>query len=148
LLCDVRRHLRPGDALLLGLDLKKSEDVLVPAYDDALGVTAAFNLNLLVRINRELGGDFDLAGFAHEAVYNRRAGRMEMHIVSRRDQTVRLEALDLTVPFAAGERLLSECSYKFDRAQIAALAEATGFQAEHTWTDPDGLFSSNLLIAR
>lgn len=148
LLRDVRRHLRPGDALLLGLDLKKSEDILVPAYDDALGVTAAFNLNLLVRINRELGADFDLAGFAHEAVYNRQAGRMEMRIVSRRAQTVRLEDLDLAVAFTAGERLLSECSYKFDREQIEALAEEAGFTARQRWTDPDGLFSSNLLVAR
>ncbi len=79
---------RPGEAFLLGVDLKKSEDVLIPAYDDPLGVTAAFNLNLLGRINRELGGDFDLSSFRHRARYNREAGRIEMHLESRRAQTV------------------------------------------------------------
>lgn len=148
LLHDVRSHLQPGDALLLGVDLKKAEEVLIPAYDDALGVTAAFNLNLLLRINRELGGDFDLTSFAHRAVYNREVGRMEMHIVSRVDQSVYIETLDLEIAFAAGEHILSECSYKFDREQISSFAAASGFEVVQSWTDPRGWFSSNLLLVR
>ena len=110
------------------MDLKKPESVLVPAYDDALGVTAAFNLNLLVRINRELGGEFDLGAFRHKAVYNPREGRIEMHLESRRAQTVAIRSLEIEVPFAAGETIHTESSYKFDREQIAALAADTGFE--------------------
>ncbi len=148
LLAGIRAMLEPGDGLLLGLDLKKSEDVLIPAYDDALGVTAAFNLNLLVRINRELGGGFDLRGFEHRAVYDRERGRVEMHLVSRRDQRVPIDALGLEVGFTAGEWILSECSYKFDREQVEWLAAEAGFVLDGLWTDADGLFSSNLLVAR
>lgn len=147
LLGGVRAMLGPGGALLLGVDLKKSEEVLIPAYDDPLGVTAAFNLNLLVRMNRELGGDFDLRRFRHRAVYNREMGRMEMYLDSLADQVVRLSDLDLAVPFAAGEGLLTECSYKFDRDQVAALAADTGFDVGGAWTDPDGFFASFLLRA-
>jgi L-histidine N-alpha-methyltransferase len=95
LLTRIRGSLDAGDALLIGLDLKKSDEVLIPAYDDALGVTAAFNLNLLVRINRELGGEFDLAGFRHCAVYDDELGRVEMRIESLVDQKVRIRDLDL-----------------------------------------------------
>lgn len=148
LLRNVRSLLAPGEAFLLGVDLKKSEDVLIPAYDDPLGVTAAFNLNLLGRINRELGGRFDLASFRHRALYNREAGRIEMHLESRRAQTVTIRSLGIEVPFEAGETIHTESSYKFDRDQIAALAAQNGFELRRTWTDSEGRFASNLLIAR
>lgn len=145
LLARVRAALRPGDLLLLGTDLKKSEAVLLPAYDDALGVTAAFNLNLLTRINRELGGGFEPRRFAHRAVYDRERGRIEMHLVSREEQTVPIAALGLEVPFAAGETIHTESSYKFDREQVAALARATGFTLERHWEDGEQRFRLNLL---
>lgn len=145
LLREVRALLRPGDAFLLGVDLKKSEDVLIPAYDDPLGVTAAFNLNLLVRINRELGGGFDLASFRHRAVYNREEGRIEMHLESRRAQTVPVRSLGIEVPFAEGETIHTESSYKFDLGQVAVLAREAGFRLARTWTDSGGRFASSLL---
>jgi dimethylhistidine N-methyltransferase len=148
LLSAVRDMLRPGEGFLVGTDLKKSESVLIPAYDDALGVTAAFNLNLLVRINRELGGEFDLAAFRHRVLYNREEGRIEMHLESRREQTVAIRGLGIEVPFAEGETIHTENSYKFDPGQIAALAAATGFEVRRTWTDSGGRFASNLLVAR
>ncbi len=147
LLRAVRARLAPGDALLLGADRVKGEDVLVPAYDDALGVTAAFNLNLLVRINRELGGRFDLARFHHRAAWNGERSRMEMHIVSHTAQRVAIEGLGLEVAFGEGEGVLSECSYKFDEASLDELAAAAGFERTRAWTDPDRLFSSSLLTA-
>ena len=143
----VRGVLAAGDALLLGADLKKPAGLLIPAYDDALGVTAAFNLNLLARINRELGGDFDLKQFAHRAVYNDRQGRVEMHLVSRAPQAVRLAALDLEVHFEAGETIHTENSYKFDAEQLAALARDTGYDLRKTWRDGAEKFSFNLLTA-
>jgi dimethylhistidine N-methyltransferase len=148
LLRDIRALLDPGEGFLLGVDLKKPESVLVPAYDDALGVTAAFNLNLLVRVNRELGGEFDLGGFRHKAVYNPREGRVEMHLESRRAQTVAIRELGIEVPFAEGETIHTESSYKFDREQIAALAADTGFEVRKTWTDSEERFASNLLVAK
>jgi L-histidine Nalpha-methyltransferase len=147
LLRDIRDVLVPGEAFLLGVDLKKSEDVLIPAYDDPLGVTAAFNLNLLGRINRELGGEFDLASFRHRAVYNRDAGRIEMHLESRRAQTVAIHALGIEISFQEGETIHTESSYKFDLDQVAALARETGFELRRTWTDSGGRFASNLLVA-
>jgi L-histidine N-alpha-methyltransferase len=148
LLRDVRALLRPGDGLLLGTDLKKDEDVLLAAYDDALGVTAAFNRNLLVRINRELGGEIDLATFRHRVRYDRDRGRIEMHLESRRDQLVSIRGLGLEVGFAAGETIHTESSYKFDPAQIADLAAATGFAPRRTWTDAARRFGSHLLVAK
>ena len=148
LLRDIRALLDPGEGFLLGVDLKKPESVLVPAYDDALGVTAAFNLNLLVRVNRELGGELDLGAFRHKALYNAREGRIEMHLESRRAQTVAIRELGIEVPFAAGETIHTESSYKFDREQIAALAADTGFEVRKTWTDSEERFASNLLVAR
>ena len=147
LLRAVRESLAPGDALLLGADRVKGEDVLVPAYDDALGVTAAFNLNLLVRINRELGGRFDLSGFRHRAVWNAELSRMEMHIVSRAAQRVELRDLGFEASFEPEEAVLSECSYKFDDASLHELAEASGFEPTRGWTDSQQLFSSSLLTA-
>ena len=147
LLRDIRAVLRPGDGLLLGTDLRKSGSVLLPAYDDALGVTAAFNLNLLSRINRELGGGFDLAAFRHRARWNQELGRIEMHLESLREQTVPIRSLGLEVRFAAGETIHTESSYKFEPAQVAEMAEASGFVLRRTWTDRCGRFASNLLSA-
>jgi dimethylhistidine N-methyltransferase len=143
----LRRVLREGDALLLGADLKKDARTLEEAYDDPVGVTAAFNLNLLARINRELGGDFRVRDFRHVAVYDEGAGRVEMHLESLRRQSVRVAALDLSVRFEEGERVHTENSYKYDRQGLAALAAASGFRLARTWLDADGLFSSNLLLA-
>ncbi|HEX6974048.1 MAG TPA: L-histidine N(alpha)-methyltransferase, partial [Vicinamibacterales bacterium] len=114
----IRKALAPGDQLLLGADLVKPEPDLMLAYDDPLGVTAAFNKNLLVRINNELGGTFDLDAFDHRAVWNAEDQRVEMHLVSRVSQTVRIAAADATVRFAAGEHIWTESSYKYDPAQI------------------------------
>jgi len=144
----VRKLLRPQDVLLLGADLKKSPDVLIPAYDDALGVTAAFNLNLLSRINRELDGDFDVKKFLHSAVYNDQLGRIEIHLVSREPQIVRIRALDLEVQFERDETIRTENSYKFDLDQLGGLARDTGFLLERTWFDSAHLFSFNLFVAQ
>ncbi|HSO73750.1 MAG TPA: L-histidine N(alpha)-methyltransferase [Blastocatellia bacterium] len=148
LLNEVRRVLRPGDALLVGADLKKAPEVLIQAYDDALGVTAAFNLNLLVRMNRELEADFDVKKFDHRARYNKDRGCMEIHVVSREAQTVNIRALDLKVGFEEGETIHTENSYKFDVEQLAEMARATGFALEKTWLDVAGRFSFNLFAAR
>ena len=147
LLREIRAVLRPGDGLLLGVDLRKSGSVLLPAYDDALGVTAAFNLNLLSRINRELGGEFDLGAFRHQARWNRELGRIEMHLESVREQTVPISSLELEVHFAAGETIHTESSYTLDPAQVVEMAEASGFTLRRTWTDRGGRFASNLLSA-
>ncbi len=143
----LREVLNQGDALLLGADLKKDKDVLEAAYNDALGVTAAFNLNVLARINRELGGDFDLRAFRHHAFYNQEAGRVEIYIVSTRDQTVNIKSLDMAVDFAAGEQIHTENSHKYDLNDIAQLASDTGFTHARTWLDSQKRFSSNLLMA-
>ena len=147
LLRDIRGVLRPGDGLLLGTDLRKSESVLLPAYDDALGVTAAFNLNILRRINEDLGGGFDLKSFRHQARWNREQGRIEMHLESLRGQTVPVRSLGLEIRFAAGETIHTESSYKLEPGQVAEMAQASGFAVRRTWTDRGGRFASNLLAA-
>lgn len=144
----VRKLLRPGDALLLGADLKKSPDILIPAYDDALGVTAAFNLNLLARINRELDANFDVKKFRHRATYNDELGRIEIRMVSLHPQVVSVGALDLEVQFDEGETMRTENSYKFDLEQLSAIAQDTGFALAKTWFDRDRLFSFNLFVAQ
>lgn len=144
---EVRRVLKPGDALLVGADLKKAAEVLIRAYDDALGVTSAFNLNLLVRMNRELEADFEVANFRHRADYNEELGRVEIRIVSLNQQTVRLRALDLEVSFREGETIHTENSHKFGLEQLAELARATGFALEKTWLDSARRFSFNLFAA-
>lgn len=146
LLADVRRRLRPGDGLLLGADMRKPAAALEAAYDDALGVTAAFNLNLLLRINRELGGEFDLARFAHRAVFNPGPGRVEMHLVSRDAQRVPIRALGLVAEFVAGETIHTESSYKYDPAQLAALAADVGLSPARVWLDSREQFSCNLWL--
>jgi dimethylhistidine N-methyltransferase len=145
LLSDLRAVLRPGDGLLLGVDLKKPARLLLPAYDDPLGVTAAFNLNLLGRINRELGGAFDLRRFQHRAIYDPGRGRIEMRIESREAQTVPIRGLGIEVAFDPGETIHTESSYRFDREQIAALAQATGFALKREWTDAGRRFGVYLL---
>jgi len=143
----MRAMLNKGDALLLGADLKKDPAILEAAYNDALGVTSAFNLNVLARINRELGGTFDLHAFRHRAFYNEVVGRIEIYIESLLKQTVRIEKLDLEVQFEAGELIHTENSYKYDTAGIARLAEDTGFTCSRSWFDSRERFSSNLLLA-
>jgi len=143
----LRQVLREGDALLLGADLKKEKSVLEAAYNDALGVTAAFNLNVLARINRELAGNFDLRTFQHRAFYNEGPGRVEIYIESTRKQTVTISELEMKVQFAAGEQIHTENSYKYDLDDITRLASATGFTRARTWLDQREQFSSNLLLA-
>jgi L-histidine Nalpha-methyltransferase len=147
LLRHVRDSLKPGDALLLGTDLAKNSRILVPAYDDAAGVTAAFNKNVLVRINRELGADFDLDSFHHEARWNRERSRMEMHLVSRNPHTVFISALDLTISFDKNESIHTENSYKYTLPQIRKLAKSSRFALERTWTDANDWFALHLLRA-
>lgn len=143
----MRKVLRVGDALLLGADLKKDVGALEAAYNDALGVTAAFNLNLLVRINRELDADFDVRFFKHEVDYNEEVGRVETHIVSTRTQTIHVRGLDLEVQFLEGERMHTENSYKYDLDGLSRIAVETGFVRTHTWLDEREQFSSNLFLA-
>jgi dimethylhistidine N-methyltransferase len=143
----LRQVLSAGDALLLGADLKKDKPVLEAAYNDALGVTAAFNLNVLARINRELGGNFDLRAFQHRAFYNEEIGRVEIYIESTREQAVTIAQLDMQVKFAEGEQIHTENSYKYDLSDIAKLAGETGFTRARTWLDQREQFSSNLLMA-
>jgi dimethylhistidine N-methyltransferase len=145
MLSNLRTALAPGDALFLGADLRKSPSILEPAYDDALGVTAAFNLNLLGRINRELGGTFDLSAFAHRAYYNESEGRIEMHLVSRKAQRVLIDGYE--VAFEEGESIHTENSYKYDDASLSALAEAGGFAIEQRWSDSNGYFADLLMVA-
>jgi len=142
-LSNARERLGPDGALLLGVDLKKPESILVPAYDDSEGVTAAFNLNLLTRINRELGGSFDPTKFAHEAIYNAEAGRVEIYITSREDQEVTV--LGQSFAFARGERIHTENSHKYAIEDITAMAEAAGWTHARAWVDDDNLFSLNML---
>jgi L-histidine N-alpha-methyltransferase len=142
----VRSRLRPGDALLLGTDLEKSESTMTQAYDDPLGVTAAFNLNLLARINRELGGDFVLQQFEHLAFYNRSERRIEMHLQSRCDQDVFIRASETTVRFRRGETIWTESSHKFRLSEVSALAADCGFHCECQWVDQEWPFAESLLI--
>jgi dimethylhistidine N-methyltransferase len=135
--------LGPGSAFLVGVDLKKDISVLLPAYDDGEGVTAAFNLNLLTRINRELGGTFDLTRFAHEAIYNEVAGRVEIYLRSLAEQIVRVK--DRAFAFAEGERIHTENSHKYTVAEFQSLASASGWRPVKAWTDAADLFSLHLL---
>jgi dimethylhistidine N-methyltransferase len=131
----IRGQLRAGDALLLGADLVKPEADLLLAYDDPLGVTAAFNRNLLVRINRELGGDFAIEHFAHRAGWNAAASRIEMHLVARTAQRVRVAAAEVDVVLKAGECIWTESSYKYRQEDIHALLAESGFRAASQWID-------------
>jgi dimethylhistidine N-methyltransferase len=141
---EVRGRMGPRDRFLLGVDLRKDPAVLALAYDDPAGVTARFSLNLLLRINRELGGDFDLGGFRHQAEYDQVDGRVIIHIVSVRAQTVQIRDLGMTVCFRAGERIHTEDSYKYSRDEIGALLAAAGLRRVDGWTDPERRFASVL----
>jgi L-histidine N-alpha-methyltransferase len=135
LLSHLARAMGPGDRLLLGTDLAKDPATLEAAYDDAQGVTAAFNRNLLVRINRELGGDFDPAAFEHRATYREDHGRVEMHLVSREMQMVRIPGAGIEITLADGESIHTESSHKYTSAILTTLAERAGFVEEAAWTD-------------
>jgi len=145
LLRAIREVLKRDDALLLGADLKKDRATLEAAYDDVIGLTAAFNLNIVARINRELGGHFNVRSFRHRAVYNEEHGRVEMHVVSTTDQVVAIDALSLDVSFSQGESIHTESSYKFSRDDVAHLARAAGFELQNVWTDAKQRFACHLL---
>jgi dimethylhistidine N-methyltransferase len=143
----IRQVLRKEDALLLGADLKKDKATLAAAYNDALGVTRAFILNELARINRELGADFDLWAFGLRSDYNDAAGCVEVYLESLRSQQVTISGLEMSVSFAAGERIHMEHSYKFDIEGLSTMGLQSGFSLERTWLDERQSFSSNLFRA-
>jgi L-histidine Nalpha-methyltransferase len=146
LLSELRATLKPGDGLLLGVDLaphadRKSESDLIAAYDDAQGVTASFNMNMLARLNRELGADFDLSAFRHRIRWNPEESRIEMHLESLLAQTVHIPALELEIEFAEGETIHTENSYKYRLGEVEKLLCAAGFESPQRWRDADGWFA-------
>lgn len=141
----IARMVRPGGGLFVGVDLRKDRETLERAYDDARGVTAEFNRNLLARANRELGADFRPERFRHRAVWRSGAGRVEMHLVSLEDQVVRVAGR--TLRFAEDETIWTESSYKYEPEAFRKLAAASGFRTERIWTDPASLFSVQYLVA-
>jgi dimethylhistidine N-methyltransferase len=147
-LARIRRSLNFGDVLLVGTDMVKDPSVLVPAYDDAQGVTARFNLNLLARINRELGGHFDVDSFRHVALWNTDLSRMEMHLEALRQQTVTIDDLGLEVHLDAGERIHTENSYKFTMQMICSILHNSGFAFDRTWMDERKWFGLHLATVR
>ncbi|MFF7639719.1 L-histidine N(alpha)-methyltransferase [Streptomyces canus] len=147
-LSSVRSLLSPGDALLLGTDLVKDENVLVRAYDDAAGVTAAFNKNVLTVVNRELGADFDPGAFDHVALWDAENEWIEMRLRSRTEQTVKVPALDLAVDFSADEELHTEISAKFRKEGVRGELAAAGLELAHWWTDSEGRFALSLSVVR
>jgi dimethylhistidine N-methyltransferase len=147
LLATVRRRLRPGDALLLGTDLVKPERELLAAYDDPLGVTAAFNRNLLVRLNRELGADFDVPAWCHHAAWDPKARRVEMHLVSLVRQRVRIPGAGVTAVFEPGETIHTESSHKYRPEDVDRLAAEAGFRRERRWRDGAAGFALTLCRA-
>ena len=142
-LTNARAVAERGGGMLVGVDLKKHPATLYAAYNDAQGVTAEFNLNLLHRINRELGGDFDIGAFEHRAHYDKKIGRIEMHLAARRAQRVRVAGH--TFEFTAGETIHTENSYKYSVAEFQALARGVGFEPVRVWVDPNELFSIHYL---
>jgi dimethylhistidine N-methyltransferase len=140
-----REILGEGALMIIGADLEKDERVLYDAYNDAAGVTARFNLNVLVRINRELGGNFDVSAFTHRAIYNRERHRIEMHLISRKPQVVRL--LGTSLSFRHGESIHTESSYKYSIERFAALARGAGWKVQTSWTDAADMFSVHALVA-
>jgi dimethylhistidine N-methyltransferase len=146
-LCEVRRILQPGDFLLLGTDLVKPSSQLVAAYDDELGVTAAFNMNLLARANRELAADFNLTQFEHVAKINPVARSVEMHLRSKRRQAVRIPMAEIVVQFEEGETIWTESSHKYTAEEMYEIAERTGFRCDLQWIDEQWPFAENLLVA-
>ena len=146
-LAEMRQILQSGDSLLLGTDLMKPRPQLLDAYDDATGVTAAFNLNLLARINRELDADFDLDQFEHVAKFNSQARSVEMHLRSLRKQTVNVPKSELSVTVLKGETIWTESSHKYFREEVPEIAAAAGFRCDTQWIDDEWPFAENLLIA-
>jgi len=144
---DVRRILRPGDVFFLGTDLVKPADALIAAYDDEIGVTAAFNRNVLSRINRELGGEFDISRFRHRARWNATERRVEMHLEAVGGQEVGIQAAGCRVSFADGESIWTESSHKFTCEEVAAMGRDAGFACARQWTDPEWPFAESVLIA-
>jgi dimethylhistidine N-methyltransferase len=144
---DIRRILAPGDSLLLGTDLEKSTAELLHAYDDELGVTAAFNLNLLARVNREMDADFQLGQFEHVAKINPEARSVEMHLRSKTRQTVNIPMAELLVEFHEDETIWTESSHKYSAEEVFEIADAAGFRCEAQWIDEEWPFAENLLIA-
>jgi L-histidine Nalpha-methyltransferase len=140
-----REILGHGAQMIVGADLEKDERVLYDAYNDAAGVTARFNLNVLVRMNRELGGNFDLSAFTHRAIYNRERHRIEMHLISKKQQAVRM--LGTSFSFRPGESIHTENSYKYSIERFAALAGGAGWQVRESWTDAKAMFSVHALVA-
>ncbi len=145
LLGQIHDALDPGDSVLIGFDLVKDINVLNAAYNDKSGVTREFNLNLLRRINRELGGEFNVANFEHYAFFNEKSSRIEMHLISRVEQNVYIESLDQEFSFAAGESIHTENSYKFSDQMIQQLVTTSGFSHIRTWKDPDAFFALTLI---
>ena len=145
-LAGVGRALGPRSWLIVGADIRKSPEILLPAYDDAQGVTASFNLNVLRRLNREAGAGFDLAAFRHRAVWNGARSRIEMHLESLRAQEVRIAGT--TIAFGAGETIHTENSYKHSLPAFEALARGAGWTTRRVWTDEDGLFAVHALQAQ
>jgi dimethylhistidine N-methyltransferase len=145
---DIRALLAPGDGFLLSTDLEKPVAQLLAAYDDSIGVTAAFNLNLLLRINRELDGEFDLSRFRHEARWKTTERRIEMHLRSICPQTVRIPRAGLVVDFALDETIWTESSHRFNCREVEALGERAGFRCDAQWVDAEWPFAQSLLIAR
>lgn len=143
----VRETMAPGDYLLLGTDLQKPVSRMLAAYDDPTGVTAAFNLNLLARINRELDADFDLSQFRHLARYDHEHSRVEMHLLSLQDQTVTVARAALTATLVKGETIWTESSHKYTTEQVFELAQRTGFACTQQWVDSEWPFAQNLLTA-
>jgi len=141
----IRRTIEPGDTLLLGTDLEKPLDQLIPAYDDSLGVTESFNRNLLARINRELGGDFDLSRFEHAAIYNTCERRVEMHLRSIETQTVTID--DATYSFQCDETIWTESCHKYRLSEPSEMGRRAGFESVEQWVDVEWQFAENLLVA-
>jgi L-histidine Nalpha-methyltransferase len=144
----IRGMLKPGDSLLLGMDLLKPLDVLIPAYDDPIGVTAAFNLNLLARINRELDADFPIDAFEHIALFNPEARSIEMHLRATRPVTAHIRGAGFEVKFREGETIWTESSHKYDAGEVIPLADDAGFDCAHQWLDREWGFAESLLVAR
>lgn len=143
----LRSVLEPGDLMLLGADLIKPERELILAYDDPLGVTAAFNKNLLVRINRELDGRFDLSGFAHRAHWNPDEDRVEMHLVSARRQTVPIRGAGVEITFDRDEWIWTESSYKYSAPQVVLMGADAGFTLVEQWIDEEAQFALTMFVA-
>jgi L-histidine N-alpha-methyltransferase len=140
----IQKIMHPNDRFLVGIDLQKDKSIIENAYNDAQGVTAEFNLNLLMHVNRELGGDFVLENFDHKAIYNEEIGRIEMYLISNIDQKAFISELDLEVSFTANETIHTENSFKYSLDNIDTLAEETGLYIEQQWFDTERLFSLNL----